>query len=168
MNRRNFLSGGLSIIVGATAAILLPRSAKAKEGWSFRRIFVVHGLREPIVVMGGTPAHLIKGKLGTTYSRAGVCELPRGQRVYFNGNDVNRNCSEVDLEGQWVRLYDVQNDGDTPVMYRRNLLTGRVSPVKVDDDLWQKHRRNPITGQHEKTIEFFLVERIHFGKVEVR
>lgn len=168
MNRRNFLFRGLSIVACAAMAIILPRPAKAKSGWSLTRVFTVRGLRAAIVVAGQTPSHLIEGIPGTTYLKAGVHLLNDHRHAYFDGEDVDFRCSELDLEGRWARMFEMEDDGKTPAIYCRNLLTGEIYPVKSGDDLWQKRSRNPLTGKNEETIEFFVMERIHFGKVEVR
>lgn len=79
--------------------------------------------REPIDVTGKpTPPQLIKGEPRQRYFIASHSDpLVRGDdifvdhRVFLDGLDVTERTSEVDITGQWVRMYDVIPDANSPM-----------------------------------------------------
>jgi hypothetical protein len=150
--RRKFIARGMAL-AGAFAGIFGRRSGAsvARPESSRASSFGGSPAPDPVIVGGPTPAHLIKGKPGSGYFKAAIHDLPDHRHAYLDGREIDCFCSEFDLEGQWARLWDANADGSIRIY---------DAPVKRHEYLYDKN--------WNRVGRSYAVERIHFGKVEVR
>lgn len=171
------------MMAGIGAIAMMPFSTKSEGARCIRR--------EPIDVTGKpTPPQLIKGEPRQRYFIASHSDpLVRGDdifvdhRVFLDGLDVTERTSEVDITGQWVRMYDVIPDANSPMGFifeERQVRTNNVvRRWQVDSEFGGKHfadfyEEKPKNLNRGKWVwindpgETVSPEFIHFGHVEIR